>query len=112
VSIEPMLGPIYLGQAGAIELYRPGYDNLSDPVNLNSDFPQIEAKGLIDWVIAGCESGPKRRPAKIQWFRDLKNQCVDAGVPFFLKQTNGYINGKSQVVHSPILDGQKWEQRP
>ena len=56
VSCEPMLGPIHLGG------YRP------------------------DWVICGGESGPKRRPFNPDWARDLRDQCKQASVPFFMKQ--------------------------
>lgn len=62
----------------------------------------------LSWIIAGCESGPQRRPAEIQWFRDIRDQCQMAGVPFFLKQME--IDGK--VVHRPILDGKLWEEWP
>lgn len=62
----------------------------------------------LDWVIAGCESGGNRRPSKIEWFRNLRNQCVNVGVPFFLKQME--INGK--VVSMPELDGKVWKQWP
>ena len=40
----------------------------------------------LDWVIAGGESGPKARPSHPDWFRSLRDQCVDADVPFFFKQ--------------------------
>jgi len=79
VSYEPALGP--LGE-----------------VNLTN----------IDWVICGSESGPKRRPAKVEWIRDLKDQCVDAGVPFFLKQ----IEINKEIVKMPELDGQIWNEYP
>ena len=62
----------------------------------------------IDWIICGSESGPKRRPAKVEWIRDLKDQCVDASVPFFLKQME--INGK--IVKMPELDGWIWNEYP
>lgn len=42
-------------------------------------------KGL-DWVVAGGESGPGARPSHPDWFRNLRTQCVTAGVPFFFKQ--------------------------
>ena len=79
VSIEPMLGPVNL--------------KIQPCWQCNSLNPQIEWPCLIchgkrfaypDWVIAGCESGPNRRQAKTQWFRDLKNQCVDAGIPYVI----------------------------
>lgn len=40
----------------------------------------------LDWLIAGAESGPKARPSELAWFRSIRDQCRDAGVPFFLKQ--------------------------
>ncbi len=40
----------------------------------------------IEWVIAGGESGGKSRPSHPRWFRDLRDQCIDANVPFLFKQ--------------------------
>ncbi|MDE2342737.1 MAG: phage Gp37/Gp68 family protein [Betaproteobacteria bacterium] len=40
----------------------------------------------IHWVIAGGESGPHARPMHPDWARSLRNQCAEAGVPFFFKQ--------------------------
>jgi protein gp37 len=51
----------------------------------------------IDWVIVGCESGPKRRPCKYEWIDSIVDQCKAAGVPVFVKQIN--VNGK--VVKMP-----------
>jgi len=68
----------------------------------------IRIYGDIHWVIAGCESGPKRRPAEVEWFRSLRDQCVIAKVPFFLKQME--IDG--QVVKMPELDGKVWGEYP
>ena len=41
---------------------------------------------LVDWVIIGCESGPKRRPCKLEWVRSIVEQCKAAGVSVFCKQ--------------------------
>lgn len=46
----------------------------------------------IDWVIVGAESGPDRRPCKIEWVRAIVEQCKEAGVPVFVKQL--HIDGK------------------
>ena len=40
----------------------------------------------IHWVIAGGESGPGARPMHPDWVREIRDQCVSAGVPFFFKQ--------------------------
>ncbi|MBN1625011.1 MAG: DUF5131 family protein [Deltaproteobacteria bacterium] len=99
VSIEPMLSEIDLTRIeskrhdGCVSLWNVLRKNISPN---------------IDWVIAGCESGGNRRPSKIEWFRNLRDQCTNAGVPFFLKQME--INGK--VVSMPELDGEIWRQWP
>jgi len=62
----------------------------------------------IDWVITGCESGTRRRPAKLDWFRSLRDQTKAAGAAFFLKQMEIY----GRVVHMPELDGRQWVEYP
>lgn len=44
------------------------------------------AREKIDWVIVGGESGRRARPMHPDWARSVRDQCVAAGVPFFLKQ--------------------------
>ena len=39
-----------------------------------------------DWVMVGKESGVGARPAEVEWFTDIYQQCNEAGVPFFSKQ--------------------------
>lgn len=46
----------------------------------------LHLDGGIDWVIAGCESGPGARPCSVEWLRSLRDQCTEAGVAYFLKQ--------------------------
>ena len=62
----------------------------------------------LDWVIMGGESGPGARPMDINWARSVKNQCVEAGVPFFFKQA--VIDDK--MVKMPALDGKVWKEYP
>lgn len=56
-----------------------------------------EMPPALDWLIIGCESGPKRRPCKLEWVKSLVEQCKAASVPVFVKQLS--INGK--VSHNP-----------
>lgn len=53
---------------------------------------------LIDWVIVGGESGPGARPMHPQWVRDIRDQCIDAGVPFFFKQWGEWANAESAGI--------------
>lgn len=62
----------------------------------------------IDWLIMGCESGPKARPMDIEWAKSTLNWCESTGTPFFLKQM--VVNGK--LVKMPELYGQVWAQYP
>jgi protein gp37 len=79
----------------------------------------LHLDGGIDWVIAGCESGPGARPCDVAWLRSLRDQCAAAGVPFFLKQAlrvtdrgdpvvvvgPGSKRKASGVIELPYLDG-------
>lgn len=40
----------------------------------------------INWVICGGESGRGARPMNPSWARELRDDCVRAGVPFLFKQ--------------------------
>jgi len=44
----------------------------------------------IRWLIAGGESGPKHRPMRAEWARELRDRCADEGVAFFFKQWGGH----------------------
>lgn len=106
VSYEPALGPINLDLV--IDWHCPQCNSLNNQIM----WPCPSCKGdrykIIDWIIAGCESGPNRRGSETDWFRSIRDQCQGAGVPFFLKQME--INGK--VVHAPELDGRQWLEVP
>jgi len=79
LSIEPLIGPV-----GNLDLVG------------------------IHWVIVGGESGPAARPMDPGWVREVRDQCVDAGVPFFFKQWGG-LRPKSG---GRKLDGKMWNEFP
>jgi len=62
----------------------------------------------IDWVIVGGESGPGSRPMDVEWVRDIRDQCLEADVPFFFKQWGGTNKKKT----GRLLDGRTWDQMP
>ena len=67
ISAEPLLGPLSIGEAAAPV---PG----------------------IGWVVAGGESGSKKsRPSNPNWFRQLRDDCAAAGVPFLFKQWGDWM---------------------
>ncbi len=75
--------------------------------------PLLESLGPLNlhgiaWVIVGGESGPGARPVEAAWVRDIRDQCFQAGVPFFFKQWGGVRkkwNGRE-------LDGRTWDELP
>jgi protein gp37 len=70
--------------------------------------PWLDARPGLHWVIVGGESGPGHRAIDIAWVRQLRDECLDAGVPFFFKQWGG-ITPKSGGRE---LDGRTWDQMP
>lgn len=62
----------------------------------------------IDWVIVGGESGPKSRPMHPEWVIDLRDQCRQAGVPFFFKQWGG----KNKKQAGRVLERRVWNEMP
>jgi protein gp37 len=71
--------------------------------------PSLDLAG-IDWVIVGGESGPGARPMELDWVRRVRDQCVEALVPFFLKQLGGYPGKRGG--EEALLDGAAWTQMP
>lgn len=63
---------------------------------------------VIDWVIVGGESGPGARPMDPDWVRDIRDQCLRAGVPFFFKQWGGTRKKKA----GRELEGRTWDEMP
>jgi protein gp37 len=62
----------------------------------------------IHWVIAGGESGIRRRPVEKAWVRELRQMCLDAGIAFFFKQWGG-LRPKDAGRR---LDGREWSEYP
>lgn len=62
----------------------------------------------IHWLIAGGESGPRHRPVKVEWLRELRDQCVAEGVAFFFKQ----FGGRTPKAGGRELDGRIWNEMP
>lgn len=107
VSCEPLLGPVDLGDGYTSWLTcngpLPGSDICCEKFEVSFD----HFHG-IDWVIAGGESGPGARPVHPDWVRSIRDQCVEAGVPFFFKQwgewgLKGSVEG-AKVSDFGVLD--------
>jgi protein gp37 len=69
-----------------------------------------ESLGLskVNWVIVGGESGRRARPMDASWVVDIRDQCVEASVPFFFKQWGGTNKKKT----GRVLERRTWDQMP
>lgn len=121
LSCEPLLGPITI----------PGFDRTSwcpicraivadaiatphesvHGVNLFAEFDAakhcVGVPAMLNWVIAGGESGAKARPMHIDWLRGIRDQCAYAGVPFHFKQW-----GEWSTVYDRDREDPDWRHCP
>ena len=85
LSMEPLFGPIDLDLSGS------NYGIYG-----------------IDWVIVGGESGPNARPMHPDWARGIRNQCQEAGVPFFFKQWGEWAWTGDYITDNLYADKQRY----
>ncbi len=62
----------------------------------------------IHWVIVGGESGYGARPLKKEWVTSIRDQCGEAGIPFFFKQWGGVHKKRA----GRALDGKTYDGFP
>ena len=62
----------------------------------------------IHWVIVGGESGIGFRPMRHEWVREIRDQALSEGVPFFFKQWGG----RTPKAGGRVLDGRTWDEFP
>ena len=82
----------------------------AEPLLEEIDLSEWLEAGALDWVIVGGESGHRARPMHLDWVRQLRDQTVNAGVAFFLKQLGG-SRGK-RGGDDALIDQRTWHQLP
>ena len=101
LSLEPLLGPIYM-----FDVDGPASMGMSD------DNPQriLWPCDMIDWVIIGGESGPGGRSMDLQWVADILDQCREAGIPAFVKQLGSHWARRVGAKHKKGGDPNEWPE--
>jgi protein gp37 len=143
LSMEPLLGPVDVTPFlwGKHETVDDVCQNCPRDADCECGYHTRTALKLpaLHWVIVGGESGPNARPMHPEWARSLRDQCVDAGVPFFFKQwgewaPNCLCNLEMDMAHREtkrpepgkpgvmfrcgkqaagrLLDGRTWDEVP
>jgi protein gp37 len=84
VSCEPLLGGIEFGGTLQGDWLRATYREKAGE-------PSKKVAPTLDWVIVGGESGDRARPMHPEWARSIRDQCLEAKVPFFFKQWGSWM---------------------
>lgn len=100
LSIEPMLGPIYLTNIQGGKGYWECNALTGEVTDMCRPCPSVQK---VDWVICGGESGRNARPMHPDWARGLRDQCIAAGTAFHFKQWGMYL--PSDQACPSLLDG-------
>ncbi|MFC1960237.1 DUF5131 family protein [Chloroflexota bacterium] len=92
VGAEPLLGPL---------------DGLEHWLQLGDPYGYYNSPRKVEWLITGGESGPNRRPAEYNWFRQVRDVGQEHTITYHHKQGNGFEQGQDR-----LLDGRLWEVLP
>jgi protein gp37 len=107
---------IWLGTSVELAMYKPRIGTLKQ-VPAKTKFisfePLLGPIGEVDlreisWAIVGGESGPAHRSIKVEWVREIREQCQLQGVAFFFKQWGG----RTAKAGGRTLDGREWNEYP
>lgn len=116
LSLDPRPANIWIGVTGENQMqlnlrweYIRGEPATVRFVSIEPLLSPVQVPEDVDWVVLGTESGRVRRYCDVGWIRDVRDQCIDLGIPFFLKQMGG-MDGN--LEKRPLLDGRRWEQYP
>lgn len=90
VSAEPLLSPITFRWA----MWEPWKATVNN---------HLDGLRRVDWVIVGGESGPERRPFQKVWAEEIRDQCKEAGVAFYMKQMGGLTPKEGAAAIPPEL---------
>lgn len=92
LSCEPLLGPVDFSDVDS---------EISVAMQRNDPKVMGYPADFIDWVICGGESGPNARPMHPDWARSLRDQCQEAGMPFFFKQWGEWASASQVEGNNP-----------
>jgi protein gp37 len=107
LSCEPLIGQVILQGGPPIPV---GSDEATAPMHVRMYLRGNSGDQRIQWVIAGCESGPGMRPCDHNWLRSLREQCKASGAKYFLKQATKAQEGghrlypSGQAARAPIVE--------
>jgi protein gp37 len=78
---------------------------------LLEDLGKINLNG-VSWIICGGESGPGYRTMEHAWARSILEQCLDAGVPMWFKQSAAIRTEMGTALRHEDDTYWTWQQLP
>ena len=112
LSCEPMLGAVNLAFIEAPDDDEVGASRINALTGRRTDMARpCDYTNKIDWVVCGGESGHGSRPMHPEWARGLRDQCKEAGVPFFFKQWGDWVavdQPHEQSNIKELKDNEQW----
>lgn len=113
-----------IGHSRSIPLLKP-FLRIDAPVHFLSCEPLLTSlRSLplagVNWVIGGGQSGNGAALSPVERMQELRDMCVAAGVPFFLKQWGTWASNPTprpleldmKAKGGATLDGRLWRQLP
>jgi len=107
------------------ELLEVGDERTRRFVSVEPLLEKVDLRGHLhglDWIVLGGESGGKRtgdwdpmcdpRPFHLEWARDMRDQCKEAGVAYFLKQVGAMPHENGERLHLRDGHGLDWSEWP
>ena len=88
-----------LKQAHA-EIYWLSVEPMFEAITLPKDFLEL---GSSAWVICGGPSGTNTHKMNPDWARALRDQCLDAGVRFHMKQMSGTRKQDLEAIPEDLM---------
>lgn len=79
VFMRPLQGPVSLRWLPAWPENAP--TTAMNPYN-GGQTDHLDGLRRLDWIVVGGESGDEARPLHPDWVRGLRDQCIEADVPF------------------------------
>ncbi len=76
----------------------------AEPLLARIDFsPYLQGERKLGWVVVGGESGRigyDCRPCAMEWIDEIKDQCLEARVPVFVKQLGSWVVSEERMAQS------------
>ncbi|MEN6602501.1 MAG: phage Gp37/Gp68 family protein [Bryobacteraceae bacterium] len=106
VSAEPLLGAISVSRwLWPVRWHWDAKYSFPEEAKAANAYAELKPQALVgahckflNGVIVGGETGPGARPLHPDWVRSIRDECAEAGVPFFFKSHGEWL-------HDSLLNG-------